>query len=52
MNGLSTLQAKKLLEQYGPNELTAKNKNPWYKMLAGQFTDILVIILIIAAIIS
>lgn len=52
MNWLSTTQAKKLLEQYGPNELTAENKNPWYKMLASQFTDILVIILIIAALIS
>lgn len=52
MQGLSTIEAQKLLLQYGPNELTAKNKNPWYKMLASQFSDILVIILIIAAMIS
>jgi len=52
MHWLSTAEAQKLLIQYGPNELTAENKNPWYKMLASQFSDILVIILIIAAMIS
>ncbi len=52
MQGLSTAEAQKLLLQYGPNELKAENKNPWYKMLASQFSDILVIILIIAAMIS
>ena len=36
----------------GTNELKVESKNPWWKMLLGQFTDILVIILIIAAMIS
>lgn len=40
------------LKQYGTNELSVTNKNPWYKILAGQFTDILVLILIGAAVIS
>lgn len=40
------------LKQYGANELSVTNKNPWYKILAGQFSDILVLILIGAAMIS
>ena len=52
MKGLSTAKAKTLLDQYGPNVLEAKAANPWYKILFSQFTDLLVVILIVAAIIS
>ena len=50
--GLSAQEAKKRLEQYGPNKLSeAKRKSPLAVFLE-QFKDLLVIILIIAAIIS
>ena len=52
MLGISSQEAKKRLEQFWPNILTAVNKNPWYKILVSQFTDILVLILIGAALIS
>lgn len=50
--GLTSKQAKQRLEQYGPNILTAKKGNPWYKILLSQFTDLLVIILLVAGGIS
>jgi len=40
------------METFGPNVLTAKASNPWYKILLSQFTDLLVIILLVAAILS
>ncbi len=46
--GLTSQQAQERLEQYGPNELKKeKGKSP-LKLLLGQFTDILMIILLIA----
>ena len=46
--GLSAQQAQERLIQYGPNELRKeKGKSP-LKLLLGQFTDILMIILLIA----
>ena len=46
--GLTTQQAQERLTQYGPNELKKeKGKSP-LKLLLGQFTDILMIILLIA----
>lgn len=50
--GLTTAQVEKQRDQYGPNMLTAKSGNPWYKMLLGQFTDVLVLILVGAALLS
>jgi len=50
--GLSSDQAEKRLEEYGPNELEERGiRSPW-SVLLGQFTDTMVIILIIAAVIS
>jgi Ca2+-transporting ATPase len=46
--GLTTQNAQERLTQYGPNELKKeKGKSP-LKLLLGQFTDILMIILLIA----
>ena len=46
--GLTTQEAQERLTQYGPNELKKeKGKSP-LKLLLGQFTDILMIILLIA----
>ena len=52
MKGLSTKQAQALLIEHGKNILVAKASNPWYKILFSQFTDLLVIILILAAVVS
>ena len=50
--GLDGQEAARRLEQYGPNELIEKGgKSPWL-ILWDQFTETMVVILIIAAIIS
>ncbi len=51
-NGLSATEANRRLEEYGPNELVERGlKSPW-RILLDQFKDLMVIILIIAAVIS
>ena len=51
-DGLNSDQVEKRLEEYGPNELVERGiRSPW-SVLLGQFTDTMVIILIVAAIIS
>ncbi len=50
--GITDEEAEKRLEIYGPNELREEDKRRWYHLLFEQFTSILVIILIIAAIVS
>lgn len=47
--GLSSKEAQAKREQFGPNVLSVKHSNPWYKILFSQFTDLLVIILLVAA---
>lgn len=50
--GLSSEQVKERLSRYGKNELQErKGRAPW-KMLLDQFTETMVVILIIAAIVS
>jgi Ca2+-transporting ATPase len=52
ISGLSTEEAKKRLDQYGYNELQGEEKvSPW-KLLAKQFKNILIIILLIAVALS
>ncbi len=50
--GLSTSEATKRFEQYGPNALKEKKKTPLIVRFLEQFKDFLVIILLIAAIVS
>lgn len=51
-NGLTSQEVDSRLKQYGPNELKqAKGKNP-LMLLFSQFTDVLVVILILASIAS
>jgi Ca2+-transporting ATPase len=50
--GLSTKEAEKRGEKYGPNKLPEKNKTNVLKLIIKQFKDFLVLILAIAAIIS
>ena len=50
--GLSQSEVNARLDQYGPNELEDKGmKSPW-AILAEQFTDAMVLLLIVAAVVS
>jgi Ca2+-transporting ATPase len=50
--GLEESQAQELLREHGPNELVERAaKSPW-RMLLAQFTETMVIILLVAAIVS
>jgi magnesium-transporting ATPase (P-type) len=50
--GLSSEQARRLLEQVGPNELPEEAPTPLWKRFLEQFKDFLIIILLAAAAIS
>ena len=50
--GLSTSQAESRLEQYGPNQLVEGEKKSTFRVFLDQFKDLLVAILIVAALIS
>jgi Ca2+-transporting ATPase len=50
--GLTSTEARRRIERYGPNELVQTQKISPLRILLSQFTDVLVIVLIIAAIIS
>lgn len=51
-NGLTEEEAKKRLEEYGPNKLQEGKKVPFIIKLLKQFIEPMVIVLLIAAIIS
>ena len=50
--GLTSAEARRRIARYGPNELVQTRKISPLRILLGQFTDVLVIVLIIAAVIS
>ncbi len=50
--GLSDQDAARRLEQQGPNLLQATRKVHWYTVLARQFVDVLIFILLAAALLS
>ncbi|HOV40380.1 MAG TPA: HAD-IC family P-type ATPase [Oscillospiraceae bacterium] len=50
--GLSTEEAERRLKAFGPNEISEGKKNSAAKIFAGQFKDIMVIILLISTVIS
>lgn len=50
--GLNADEVEKRTEEYGRNEIISKNKKPIWKMILEQFTDFMIIVLIIAAIVS
>ncbi len=52
LTGLSKGEAEKRLEKYGHNELTRKKKRSTFSILISQFTDFVVILLLIAALVS
>jgi Ca2+-transporting ATPase len=50
--GLTSAEAKRRLEQFGPNELVEKHKvSPW-AIFFEQFKDLLIIILLVATVLS
>ncbi len=51
-NGLKKDDISKRREQYGLNEIVSKSGKPIWKMILEQFTDFMIIVLIIAAIVS
>lgn len=50
--GLSEEEAAQRLHTFGRNELASEPRDPWWKIFLGQLTDLLVIMLLIAAIVS
>ncbi|XP_076343802.1 calcium-transporting ATPase sarcoplasmic/endoplasmic reticulum type-like isoform X2 [Tachypleus tridentatus] len=50
--GLSEEQVQKNLEKFGPNELPAEEGKPLWQLILEQFDDLLVKILLLAAVIS
>lgn len=52
MKGLTSKQAEKLLEQYGENVIESKKGNGPLKIFAGQFKDVMVMILLAATVVS
>lgn len=47
--GLTLEESQKRLRKFGPNRLETVKKQTWYGVLARQFTDILILILLAAA---
>lgn len=50
--GLSSAEVKKRLEHYGPNEIGEEKGRSWWKILLHQFSDPLIYILLIAAVVT
>ncbi len=50
--GLSDIAAQERLERYGPNELTAGKKISAWRILLRQFSNLLILILLVATVIS
>lgn len=51
-SGLSNFEANKRLNEYGPNELAKKEKESIWEKIKEQFEDLLVRLLLLAAVIS
>ena len=50
--GLSSEEAEKRIEKYGPNELQSEEKTTTLQKFIAQFKDFMIIVLLIAAIVS
>lgn len=51
-SGLNQTEARERLERYGRNELTAETPVPQWRKFLAQFTDMLVILLVVAGLVS
>ncbi len=52
VRGLTPAEAHGRLKTYGPNVLLTRRTTPWYTVLARQFKEVLIVILLIAALIA
>ena len=52
MDGLSSEEAQKRLQEFGPNELKKEKRKSPIKLFFEQFTNILIIILLVATVLS
>jgi P-type Ca2+ transporter type 2C len=52
LQGLTTGEAQRRLEEIGPNELIEKKKKTWLAMFLDQFKDFMILVLMAAALIS
>ena len=52
VQGLSSAEAQKRLETFGPNELRLEKKTSPWRVLLGQFKNVLIIILLVATALS
>lgn len=50
--GLSTGEAARRLERYGPNQLREAAREPRWRVFLRQFQDLMIVILLIAAVVS
>ncbi|MCW1040878.1 cation-transporting P-type ATPase, partial [Streptococcus anginosus] len=50
--GLTDAQAKERLDQYGPNEIQEGESKSTFQKFIDQFKDLMIIILLIAAVLS
>lgn len=50
--GLTTAEAEKRLAEHGPNRVPEKRKRSLLNILLGQFTDFMIVVLLLAALIS
>jgi Ca2+-transporting ATPase len=51
-DGLSREEVAKRMQQYGPNQLQEKKKRPAWLLFLMQFKDVMILILMVAAIVS
>ncbi len=51
-SGLTEKEASRRLKEHGPNTLLTIDRKHWYTLFGRQFTDVLIIILLVAAVIA
>ena len=52
ISGLAHAEAHQRIEQYGKNVLQVTKRKTWLSMFLSQFTDFMIVVLIVAAVIS
>ncbi len=52
MTGLTSAVAARKLKEFGLNQLKTKSVHSWWRILASQFADILILLLVVAAAVS
>ena len=50
--GLSSAEAAGRLTRYGPNELPRARRTPWWRLVAGQLRDPLILVLLAAVVLT